>query len=101
MFSAILSVDGYGAHALSGSLYILVAAVAMSYASVASLSAAMDRSLAAASVTGGGAHPSIISALARNRRFWVPPLYVLALLVVVAVTPKSGANAAQLMYRNF
>jgi len=101
MFSAILSVDGYGAHALSGSLYILVAAVAMSYATVASLSAAMDRSLVAASGTGGGARSRVIGTLARNRRFWVPPLYVLALLVVIAVTPNSGANAAQLMYRNF
>lgn len=100
MFSATLSVDGYGEHALSGSLYVLVAAVAIGYAIVVSLSAAMDRSLVEANVSGG-VRSTVISALARHRRFWVPPLYVLALLLVVAVTPKSGANAAQLMYRNF
>jgi alginate O-acetyltransferase complex protein AlgI len=101
MFSAIFSVGGYGAHVLSGSLYVLVAAVAIGYALVVSLSAAMDRSLVEASVSSSGARSSVIGALARNRRFWVPPLYVLALFVVVAVTPQSGANAAQLMYRNF
>jgi D-alanyl-lipoteichoic acid acyltransferase DltB (MBOAT superfamily) len=101
MWSAILSVDGYGAHALSSSLYFLVAVVALGYAIVVSVAATMDRSLVDASVSGGSAGSGVIGALARNRRFWVPPLYVLALLVVVAVTPKSGVNAAQLMYRNF
>lgn len=101
MFSAILSVDGYGTHVLSSSLYVLVAAVAIGYAIVVSVSAAMDRSLVDASANASGARSSFISTLARNRRFWVPPLYVLTLLVVIAVTPRSGANAAQLMYRNF
>jgi len=101
MLSAVLSLGGYASHALSSSLYFLVSAVAIGYAIVVSAAAAMDRSLVAVSVTGARAGSGVISALARNRRFWVPPLYVLALLVVVAVTPKSGVNAAQLMYRNF
>jgi alginate O-acetyltransferase complex protein AlgI len=101
MFSAILSVNGYSAHALSGSLYLLVATVAIGYAIVVSVAAAMARYSAEPSVNRGGAGSGIIAALARNRRFWLPPLYVLALFVVVAVTPTPGANAAQLMYRNF
>lgn len=100
MFSAIFAVGRYGGHALSGSLYALVAMMAIGYAIVVSVAAAMDRSLVDASVSGG-ARSGFIGALARNRRFWVPPLYVLALLAVVAVTPKSRVNAAQLMYRNF
>lgn len=99
MFSAILSLDGYGAHALSGSLYVMVAVVAVGYAIVVSLSAVMDQSLEDAG--DSGARSGIMSTLARNRRFWIPPIYVLALLVVVAVMPKSGGNAAQFMYRNF
>ncbi len=100
MFSSILSLDGYRAQHLSSSLYVLVAVVALGYAIVAFLSAAMDRSLVEANVDGGS-RASVISGFARNRRYWVPPLYVLALLVVVAVTPRTAVNAAQLMYRNF
>lgn len=101
MFSAILSVGGYSAHALSGSLYVLVATVAIGYAIVVSTSMAMDRHLVDPSVRRDGVRSSIIGALARHRRFWVPPLYVLALFIVVVVTRTAGANAAQLMYRNF
>jgi hypothetical protein len=43
----------------------------------------------------------MIAFIARNRWFWIPPLYVLALLLVVIVTHTRGADAAQFMYRNF
>ncbi len=101
MFSAILSVNRYSAHTLSGSLYFLVAAVAIGYAIVVSVATATSRYLADPNSARAGVQSGIIGALARNRRYWVPPLYVLALLVVVAATPTHGANAAQLMYRNF
>jgi hypothetical protein len=39
--------------------------------------------------------------VARNRWFWIPPLYLLALLLVVIVAQTRGADAAQFMYRNF
>ena len=44
---------------------------------------------------------AIIWFIARNRWFWIPPLYLLALFVVVIVTLSHGDNAAQLMYRSF
>jgi alginate O-acetyltransferase complex protein AlgI len=99
MFWAVVSFGGYFAHALSGSLYILVATVAIAYAAVVSVAAALDR--AASRVTSGGAGSSFMIGLARHRRFWVPPLYVLTFLILLVVTHASGANAAQLMYRNF
>jgi hypothetical protein len=55
------------------------------------------------SVENGGCPgtPGIIAAIARHRRLWVPPVYALALLLVVIVTHTRGADAAQFMYRNF
>jgi len=43
----------------------------------------------------------IIVFIARNRWFWIPPLYVLALLIVIVVTHTHGTVPAQFMYRNF
>jgi hypothetical protein len=43
----------------------------------------------------------VFTLIARNRWFWIPPLYLLALLLVVIVTHTRGADAAQFMYRNF
>lgn len=98
MFSAVLSVSSYGERVLSGSLYVLVATVAISYAIVVAVSTAMERD---SRETSDAAGSTFLATLARNRRFWLPPLYVLALLAVIAATPTTGGNAAQLMYRNF
>jgi hypothetical protein len=39
--------------------------------------------------------------LARWRWFWLPPLYVLALIFVLIGTLSGGTSTAQMMYGNF
>jgi len=96
MLAAVLSPSMYSSHFLSGSLYLLVTALAAGYAIVLLVVDALDRS-----VEGEGPRSAAVSLLARNRWFWIPPLYVIALLIVSIVTHTRGVDAAQLMYRNF
>ncbi len=105
MLSAVLSPATYSSHFISGSLYLLVSALAAGYVIVLLVIEALDRysiepegSSLVAHVHSGSA---IIALIARNRWFWIPPLYVLALLLVVIVTHTRGVDAAQFMYRNF
>jgi alginate O-acetyltransferase complex protein AlgI len=100
MFSALASLDGYATRTLSSSLYLLVAAVAVGYAIVVAVSSALA-GCSADSATSEIEASTLVAVFARHRRYWLPPLYVLALLAVVAVTNTVGANSAQLMYRNF
>jgi alginate O-acetyltransferase complex protein AlgI len=101
MLSAVLSPASYSTHFISGSLYVLVVALAAGYAIVLLTIEMLGRY----SVEPEGAHASsnsgMIALLARNRWFWIPPLYLLALLLVLVVTHTRGADAAQFMYRNF
>jgi alginate O-acetyltransferase complex protein AlgI len=101
MLSAVMSPANYSAHFLSGSLYGLVASLAAGYAIVLLVSEALDRNSAGADASEADSRSGIIGALARNRWFWIPPLYILALLLIVIVTNTRGADAAQFMYRNF
>jgi D-alanyl-lipoteichoic acid acyltransferase DltB (MBOAT superfamily) len=105
MLSAALSPTSYSSHFLSGSLYVLVAALAAGYVIVLFVIEALDRYSVEpdASPEAANAHSGsgIIALIARNRWFWIPPLYVLALLLVVIVTHTRGVDAAQFMYRNF
>jgi alginate O-acetyltransferase complex protein AlgI len=96
MFASVVSPSSYASHLLSGSLYALVLAIAVGYAIVLLVVDALDRY-----TLEPHAGSPIIALLARNRWFWIPPLYVSALLLVVFVTNTRGADAAQFMYRNF
>jgi alginate O-acetyltransferase complex protein AlgI len=101
MLYAVLSPAGYASHFLSASLYMLVAALAAGYAIVLWVSALLDRYPITPTTPAGSSPPGIIALIARNRWFWIPPLYLLALLLVLAVTHTRGVDAAQFMYRNF
>ena len=100
MLSAALSPASYSSHFLSGSLYVLVVALAAAYAMVLLAIEALDRH-SVEDAANAASRTGIIAIIARNRWFWIPPLYLLALLVVVVVTNTRGADAAQFMYRNF
>ena len=104
MLSAILSPATYRAHFLSGSLYLLVLALAVGYAMLL-VSNALDRSLENETTnnetTESGAYAGPMALLARWRWFWITPLYGLALLVLLFVTLSRGTSTAQLMYGNF
>jgi len=101
MLLAILWPANYVNHFLSGSLYLLVATVGIGYAAVLAISDLLARYTPVAAADGVHRPSSILSVIARNRWFWIPPLYVLTLLIVLLVTHTRGIDAAQFMYRNF
>jgi hypothetical protein len=97
MIVAVFSPSTYTSHVLSGSLYALVAILAVGYAGTLVLIDSLDRASAAQDQLVHGA----MALLARWRWFWLPPLYALALLFVLIVTLTRGADTAQFMYRGF
>jgi alginate O-acetyltransferase complex protein AlgI len=101
MLSAVLSPASYSSHFVSGSLYVLVMALAVGYGIVLLAIEALDRYSVEPEAPVARSRPAIIARIARNRWFWIPPLYVLALLLVFIVTHTRGADAAQFMYRKF
>jgi alginate O-acetyltransferase complex protein AlgI len=95
MIAAVLSPASYNSHFLSGSLYAMVFLLAIGYALVVLTIDAIERH------ADKPDESRFLAALARNRWFWIPPLYLSLLLIVLAVTNTRGADAAQFMYRNF
>ena len=100
MLAAAASPAGYGSHALTGSLYILVIALAAGYMIVVLLSDLLRR-YSPAPGSAETPSPAVLALLARWRWFWLPPIYALVLLAVSVITMNQGGNAAQLMYRRF
>jgi alginate O-acetyltransferase complex protein AlgI len=104
MLAAILSPATYGVHSLTGSLYLLVLALGVGYTIVLftiDRLACYSTDLASAQAEPAGSGTGPMALLARWRWFWLPPLYVLALLFVLIVTLSRGTSTAQLMYSNF
>ena len=100
MFRSALSPGVYSTHFLSGSLYLLVLALGGGYAMILLINDALDKYSAEPVTDSRNLYP-IVSALARYRWYWIPPLYGLALFVVLIVTHTQDAGAAQFMYRQF
>lgn len=100
MIRALVSPASYSVHFLSGSLYLLVAGLALGYAIVVLADAALNQST---ELSGTPDHvpPGFASLAARWRWYWLPPLYMITLLFVLMVTLSRGANTAQFMYGNF
>jgi len=101
MLSAILSPASYLSHAVSGSLYLLVLALGLGYVIVLLGIEALDRYPVGPGAREDQAGSGIISLLARKRWLWIPPLYGLTLLLVLAVTLTQVPATSQLMYRAF
>jgi alginate O-acetyltransferase complex protein AlgI len=107
MLSAIISPGSYSSHLLSGSLYLLIVALAIGYAAVLLIAGVLKsaepevESLVADPQTEPGRPSGFAALLSRARWYWIPPLYVLLLLVVLVVTRSQSASAAQFMYRQF
>jgi alginate O-acetyltransferase complex protein AlgI len=100
MLSAILLPASYSLHFVSASLYVLVAALAGGYVLVLSVTEVLDRYSVAPESTANS-RAGIFAGLARNRWFWIVPVYVVALLIVFFVAHSRGTDAAQFMYRKF
>ena len=101
MLLSVLSPASYGSHFLSGSLYLLVAALAAGYAIVVFMSNALERYSSEPQTSEATPGSRIIGFLARSRWFWIPPLYALALVFLLIVTLTRGASTAQFMYNKF
>lgn len=98
MLAAAASSGDYFSHALSGSLYLLVALLAASYTLVL-ITAEFFRRYSTESEVAP--RPEILAVLTRRRWYWVPALYAIVLLGVLLITLTQGATTAQFMYRSF
>jgi alginate O-acetyltransferase complex protein AlgI len=98
MALALVSPASYLTHFLSGSLYALVAGMAVAYAIALLIIDAFDRSAAA---DQAGPNRGFVAFLARWRWYWMSPLYVVALIFVIIVITTQGASTTQFMYRMF
>jgi alginate O-acetyltransferase complex protein AlgI len=98
MLSAVLSPASYSSHFVSLSLYVLVTVLAAGYAIVLLAAATLDSYAEAAEAP---LNSGAVALIARWRWFWVPSVYVLALLFVLIITRGQGGGAALLMYRRF
>ncbi len=97
MFVAILSPSGYTQHFLSGSLFLMVGALALGYAITLLVISALEPHEDEQVAPGGG----IVGLAARMRWYWLPPVYVVALTLLLVINSTSGASTAQFMYGNF
>ena len=99
MLSAIFSPASYSAHFLSSSLYVLIAALAAGYWLVLRVGDAIDQP--AGDAGSPESQSGALRFLARWRWFWIPSLYLLALIFVLMITHGPQASAGQLIYRRF
>jgi alginate O-acetyltransferase complex protein AlgI len=103
MLAAVITPASYSSRFLTGSLYLLVLAVAAGYAIVLLALHALDRHSAAApnTVEPAPAQSGFLALMARWRWFWVTPIYAVALLFLLIVTLGRATSTAQMMYGNF
>ncbi len=104
MLAAILSPASYRSHFLSASLYWLVLLLAVGYTIVLLAIDSLNRAspeTVDAEAPPSNLPPGQMALLARWRWFWLPPLYVLALIFVLIGTLSGGTSTAQMMYGNF
>jgi alginate O-acetyltransferase complex protein AlgI len=100
MLAAAFSPASYVSHVLTGSLYLLVATLAVGYTIALVMIDALDR-WSNDEASHASPSPGIIALLARWRWFWLPPLYTLASVFLLIITLTQGASTAQFMYRKF
>jgi alginate O-acetyltransferase complex protein AlgI len=101
MFAVLIEPASYSQHFLSGSLYALIISLAVGYAVVMTTTDALGQSVAEEEPTRASRQTAFFSTMARWRWYWIPPLYALALILVLIVTLSRGVSTAQLMYGNF
>lgn len=93
MLSALLSPASYTEHFLTSSLYLLVGVLAAGYAVVILMSLKLRPH-----AEDEGKSPGL---LARWQWYWIPPLYALAIILLVMITLTQSGGVGQLMYRGF
>ena len=102
MFSVLLSPATYSSHLLPLPLYLLVLVLALLYAAVLLLIAALDRRSERLGLTEATSRPEIVSIALRDRWVWLTPMYAFALLIATwLVTRAQTAGASPFVYRSF
>jgi len=99
MIAAVFSASSYLSQNLSRELYGIVIVLGLGYAAVLATIDILDRYEMKEELADPLSR--FLARLARNRWYWVLPLYVLALLIVFMITVAQGGSASQLMYRQF
>jgi alginate O-acetyltransferase complex protein AlgI len=100
MLSALLKPATYLSHTLPGTLYLLVAGVAISYAVTLYACDIVDRHTDEA--FSASASPSqALRLILLDRWVWLAPLWLLAVALVVSLVPHQGHGANVFLYRSF
>ena len=101
MLLAVATPQSYTSHYLDISLYLLVAFLAVSYAVVLRIGDALENYASPRLARPLGFPSRLFVLMAERRWYWIPPVYVIALLVVSLIAQTQTANTAQFMYRSF
>ena len=102
MFSALLSPATYSTHFLPLPLYLLVLVLALLYAAVLLLIAALDRRSERLGMPEATSRWDVLGIVVRDRWVWLTPMYAFALLIATwLVTRAQSAGAAPFVYRSF
>ena len=102
MLSALASPATYLTHVLPATLYLLVLALALAYAAVLLVVAAVDRYGERLGTKGASSRAEVINVIVRDRWVWLTPMYAFALLIVTwLVTRAQSAGASPFVYRMF
>lgn len=99
MLSAALSPKSFTVNFLSPTLYALVAAIATGYAITLLIVDVLNRH--SDQIDSSPQRGSFAALLARWRWYWLPPLYVLAVIFLLIATFTRGPSTAQFMYNKF
>ncbi len=97
MLGALVSPAGYVDHVLPGSLYLLVASVALTYAATL---IAIDW-LNSYAARRGGDSSEVLQVAVRERWVWLAPMWAAASLLVVTMMERQSGAANVFMYRFF
>ncbi len=102
MFTALVSPASYLTHFLPVTLYLLVLALGIGYATVLLIIAGLDRHAERLGTAEARARSEIITTMVRDRWVWLMPMYAVALLVATwLVTRAQSAGATPFVYRSF
>ncbi len=102
MFGALVSPASYLTHFLPAPLYLLVIALAIGYAAVLLVIAALDRYAERIATPATTPRAEIIATILHDRWVWLTPMYAVALLIATwLVTRAHSAGASPFVYRSF
>jgi len=102
MFNALLSPSSYVRHFLPLPLYVLVSVLALLYAVVLLVIAALDRYSEGLGPPAATPRSEVITVLVQDRWVWLTAMYTFGLLIAVwLVTRAQSAGASPFVYRSF